>query len=613
MSRQWARWGAVPVVGLVAALAIGGCGDDSATGGGGGGSPDTGALDVGAGSLDSTGPGGGPDAAVDASNPDAASGPDATSGEDGGPTGADAGDSAEGDTASPCPPAPVAPEAGVVSTDAGAVRGAKKTGVLAWKGVPFARPPVGELRWRMPEPPLCWEGVREASSFPPPCLQRDFQVGQPTADAPVIGDEDCLYLNVWAPDAPDAPRPVMVFIHGGGNVGGASSNQAFGVPIFDGQGLVARTGAVLVTIQYRLGPLGFLSLPELPVGPEGGAGNLGILDQVEALRWVQRNIALFGGDPDDVMIFGESAGSVDTCALLASPLAAGLFHRALMQSGGCVAAPLAKSRASGEEYAAAVGCADPADRLACLAGLSPDALLGAVEHPFTGGIAGGSGFGPTIDGWVLLDDPQAVIEAGDHNHVPVVVGANADETQITIPVGTVTPAMVKAALNVFPEPFATQLAALYPPGATPAQAREAWIRATTDAQFLCPARRAARALRQTQTEPVWRYHFTHTAPPKFGAENGAFHGLELMYLFGSVQQLFGGIVATPADDGVVALMQGAWARFAETGDPNGEDLPAWPPYEVAADPYLEIAAPPSAGAGVRSAECDVWDAIVALL
>lgn len=502
-----------------------------------------------------------------------------------------------------------APAPGQVATDRGLVGGVTAGGIASFKGIPYAAPPVGELRWSVPADASCWAGVLSATTFGPPCLQKDFKQGQTAASAELIGTEDCLTLNVWAPAAA-APRPVLVYIHGGGNVAGSASQEVLGVDLFDGASL-AEQDVVVVTLQYRLGPLGFLVLPEL-VGPESGAGNLGLLDQIAALHWVRRNIAAFGGDPENVMIFGESAGAVDVCALVASPLAAGLFHRALLQSGGCAAGTLAERMAHGESYAAAVGC-NGEDRLACLSALSDAELLAPLKHPFTAGLAGQGGFGPTIDGWVLTANPLEVITAGAHNTVPLVLGANEDETKASVVPGSISPAMVEQTLGAFPSPIREQLLALYPPGTTNAEATESWIRATTDAQFICAVRRVARVVRETQDAPVWRYHFTHTAPPTFGGEKGAFHGLELFYVFGAVERLVGGKVATADDKAVAALMQGAWARFARTGDPNGPGLPAWPAYDVSTDPALEISATPGALEGVHSTACDVWDGVAATL
>ena len=253
------------------------------------------------------------------------------------------------------------PSGATVVTDRGAVRGTAAAGVTDWLDIPFAAPPVGPLRWAAPELPACWRGVRSTQAFGPPCPQLD--------NGTVIGSEDCLSLNVWKPAnaKATAPRAVMVFVHGGGNQQGSASNVVSGVTLYDGANL-ARTGdVVVVTVQYRVGALGYLASPSLASGTQP-AGNYGLLDQVAALQWVQGNIGAFGGDPKRVLLFGESAGAVDTCMLVASPLARGLFSRALMESGACGASDTATSERVASDFAQAAGCTG-ADVAACLRAL----------------------------------------------------------------------------------------------------------------------------------------------------------------------------------------------------------------------------------------------------
>lgn len=505
---------------------------------------------------------------------------------------------------------PAAPD--VVHTHLGAVRGHEDGGSWAFLGIPFAAPPVGALRWQTPRDPSCWNDLREAKDYPPACAQKTFEQGQ--ADGVLKGQEDCLYLNVWTPKAPaSAPRPVLFFIHGGGNTQGASSNEASGAKLYDGALLAERGDAVVVTVQYRLGPLGFLALPELSAqAATQSSGNLGLLDQIHGLQWVQKNIAAFGGDAARVMIFGESAGAVNVCALYASPAAKGLFARALMQSGACVAQKLVDAEAAGIAFAKALGCDGTTDRVACLAQLEAKTLVANLKSPLSGGVAGGAGFGPVIDGHVLPAAPLDLIKAGTHNKVPFIVGANANETAPTVPVGTVTPLAVTLALSKFPEPYRSQLLAIYPPGASNAEARASWIRATTDSQFICQARAAARAAKAGQSEPVYRYFFSHTLPGIAGLL-GAFHGLELFYVFQTIERSDYATQATADDTAVTAQLLGYWTRFAATGDPNGSGAVAWPTYDAASDPYLELAAPAKAGQGLRTTACDVWDAALAAM
>lgn len=504
-------------------------------------------------------------------------------------------DEADTDT-DPCSPAAMG-EPGLVMTEGGAVRGERVGDVWAWRGVPFAAPPE---RWQAPEPPECVEPVREATSWPPMCAQAHFD--DPSDEtAELQGDEDCLYLNVWAPAEADAPLPVMVYIHGGGNQQGSSSQQTSGTALFEGDLLAGRGDVVVVTLQYRVGPLGFMVLPSLD-DADGNSGNYGLLDQLRGLEWVRDNIGAFGGDPDNVMVFGESGGAVDTCFLLVSPLGQDLFDRALMQSGACVARTREQRELTSASYAASVGCAD-ADR-ACLEGLSPETLLSEVQPIFSGGLVS-QAWGSHIDGWVLPDDPHAMMQAGEHNHVPFVVGSNADETGLSVT--TATPAMVRGLFASVSEPERSQLLELYPPGTTNAEARQSFVAATTDAQFTCNARRIARDVASGQDEPVYRYFFDHHLDTAAGRYVGAIHGLELFYVFQTLERSEAYEGALPeADVAVSATMLERWTRFAETGMPAGE--PAWPAYD-GTDPSFVIGEVSTVEEGIRDAKCDVWDRV----
>jgi para-nitrobenzyl esterase len=339
----------------------------------------------------------------------------------------------------------------------------------------------------------------------------------------------------------------------------------------------------------------------------GGSGNYGLMDQQLALRWVRDNIARFGGDPQRMLLFGESGGAVDTCAQIASPLAVGLFSSALMQSGGCVATPLADREQEGVDFVAEQGCDDAPDPIACLRGRSPAELVADIESPFSGGLVKSS-FGPTIDGHVLPDAPLAMIEEGKHNAVPLVVGSNADETQLSIlsmPPGAVTPTSFEAFVRLLvPTAQEEQALQLYPPGSTNQQARQSMIRLTSDTQFICGARRIVRAA--SAHGPVWRYDFDHQlAGP--GQLYGAYHGLELIYLFGTLGDA--AYVPTADDLAVRDFMMGAWVQFAATGDPNASGLPTWPAYAVATDPFLRIQPSPSDDLDLRATYCDFWESV----
>jgi para-nitrobenzyl esterase len=442
-------------------------------------------------------------------------------------------------------------------------------------------------------------------TFSAPCPQA-------TDEGDVIGSEDCLYLNVWTPveASPMSSLPVMVFIHGGGNVQGSSSVEAGGARLYDGQLLAERGQVVVVTLQYRLGALGFLAHPGLSAESEQNvSGNYGLLDQIAALQWVQRNIGHFGGDPTRVMIFGESAGAVDTCMLLASPLAAGLFSRALMQSGGCGARPLAERAMEGLEFATAAGCGHAADPLACLRQLDAETLVSAIDtrpvNP-TGTVT--QKFGPNVDGYVLPESPMNALQTGRYNHVPFVIGANADETAL-FGIPPLTEQQYRDIVIQILGPALGELALAQYPVREYGTPRLALIAMTTDAQFVCPCRTIARAAAAAQSPPVFRYFFTQRLSRGAGALLGAFHGLELFYVF---QRL--GVIQTyeptNSDLALQAAMLGYWTRFAATGDPNGSRAVNWPQYDPASDLYLELGTPITAGNGVRTNKCDFWDRVV---
>ncbi len=495
----------------------------------------------------------------------------------------------------------------IVGVEQGQLRGSREGEVVVFRGVPFAAPPVGPLRWRPPEPPAAWPGVRDALEFGPPCPQLDD-------DGKVVGDEDCLQLNLWRPAArtPGELLPVMVFIHGGGHVQGSATVQAGpGKILYDGAELARRGHVVAVTVQYRLGALGYVSIPELDAErADGGSGNLGTLDLVAALQWLRRNLAAFRGDRERVMIFGESAGAVETCMLLVARPAEGLFSSALMESGGCTARKLTSARSSAAELVAAAGCAGAPDVAACLRALPAEQLVLALPSPAS--VTGPQGpFQPVVDGVVIPDDPLDVIASGRHHHVPLVVGANADETGRDAPLLTSEEQYRAAVLTLAggSQLLAGLVLARYPV-ADYDSPRAAYVALTTDAKFVCTARRTVRAARAGQDLPVWRYHF---ARPYRGDSAlleafGAFHGAELPYVFGNLR--IAGYDPPPEEDALSAAMLGAWASLAAHGDPGAVQGVPWPQAASGDDPFLLLDVPVTAGDGVRTSQCDFWDGLL---
>jgi para-nitrobenzyl esterase len=487
--------------------------------------------------------------------------------------------------------------ADVVCTESGAVRGTMSDGVRAFKGIPYAKPPVGPLRFRPPQPADPWQGIRPTDRFGPICPQ----IG---GNNVVEGGEDCLTLNIWTPpQPPSALSPVMVFLTGGGNHGQSGS-------AYDGSLMVQRAGVVFVTYNLRLGVLGFLAHPALDLErPERISGNYGSLDQIEMLQWVRRNIRNFGGDPGRVFLFGTSAGGGNLCALMTSPLAQGLFHGVAMQSSvptGCEVQTLADmEERTGARVAAATQCATATDVAACLRSKTVDQIVSAVR-----GVTDifPRMYGPNVDGHVFPDQPARLIRSRRYTPMPVIIGTTADETRGFLnAVGPVTdPATyAEAVARLFGSHSRDAILGQYPAASFPAP-RAALEAATTDAYFTCTTRRVARLLSSAQDRPVYRYFFTHALENDPRARTGgSSHTLEHRFLFpwtGAYQ---------PSDnerrlqDSMVLY----WSRMARTGDPNGAGNLTWPRYDVETDPYLELAPDMKTGAALRKTQCDFWDTV----
>lgn len=477
-------------------------------------------------------------------------------------------------------------------TSTGAVRGVADGDTVFFGGIPFAAPPIGDLRFRAPAAPACRDEVLDATDFGAPCVQG------------AGGDEDCLTLNVWTPTTTSTtPRPVLFWIHGGANVSGSSGGVVAGHPPYDGEELAIEHDVVVVSANYRLGALGFLVHASL-ADEDGAAGNYALLDQIAALSWVRDEIASFGGDPDRVTVFGQSAGSYDACALYASPLARGLFASAILMSGDCHAPTQAQRATVHARLVAAVGCDDADDVAACLRDLDARALdASGVGQPRSAAPAEMVPFGPTVDGYVLPSSPLAAMEDGDHADVPLIVGSTADEWDLfQSPDSFATCAQVEQAMRDTYSFVASNVIALYP--CDEANPGWAWNDAITDLAFTCPARRAARAVASSGAAPVRRYVFAH------GRESGplsslrAFHGVELSFVFGVVGE--SGDVATDDEEALSTTMKALWAEFAKDGDPTGGALPAWP---TSADDALVIGVEPSVAPAYDEEECDFWDTI----
>lgn len=450
-----------------------------------------------------------------------------------------------------------------VAVDGGDLQGLVADGVRVFKGVPFAASPVGPLRWRAPQAAPVWAGIRTADKFSPVCPQ----IGSyPPESAPEPTSEDCLYLNIWTPAEPAAkPLPVMVWIYGG-----ALENGSASTPLYAGDRF-ARRGVILVTLNYRLGVLGFLALNSLSKESAAGvSGNYGLLDQIAALQWVQRNIGAFGGDAHRVTIFGQSSGSISVSALVASPLAKGLFQRAIGESGGLFEPldlspgfSLAGAEDSGRQFAQRQG----ASTLAQLRAKSASDLL---STPFDAHFV--------VDGYVLKESPFDAYQNHAQNDVDVLVGSNADEGRLFLRKKSVTVANFREVLGAdFPAPLVWLL---HPnPGNTDSDARTSAAAVEGDMRFRWDMWRWARLAAEDGTKHVYYYQFSR--PPPFPSGNpyyglGATHGMEMPYVFDHLDQQ-----AAPwsaKDREIAAVLPEYWANFAKNGDPNGPGLPVWPSF-----------------------------------
>ncbi len=472
-------------------------------------------------------------------------------------------------------PALAAPD---IQISQGALSGADEDGTAVYKGIPFAAPPTGENRWRNPQAAPHWDGVRKADAFGPVCPQA--KVSRAFGSDPLAESEDCLTANVWTPDA-HGKAPVMVWIYGGAFRTGGSA-----APIYDGTDL-AKHGVVVVTFNYRLGWLGFLGHPALAAEAAGApSGNYGLMDQIAALKWVQANIAAFGGDPSNVTIFGESAGGMSVNDLMASPLARGLFHKAISESGLGLnqMATRSEAEASGEALAKRFHAeGDNAAVLAKLRSLTVAQLLGDQKD-----LSEARGTSPFVDGQVLPEEPAALFAKGQIARAAYIAGSNSNEATLIKAIGTTRESMFAA----FGDKLAAARAVYEKDGKLSDD--DFFHEIFGDALFASAAHALA-GFNAKAGEPAYVYNFRYVATRLRSFTDGVGHGGEIPYIFGvRGMKAGGGMMArladavTPDDLAVVAMMQDYWTNFAKTGDPNGGTLPAWPKFSLAAPQTLVI-------------------------
>ena len=492
-----------------------------------------------------------------------------------------------------------------IQTANGPVFGKLANNTRQFLGIPFAKAPVGALRFRAPQPVEDWTTTLNATQPPSPCPQK-----LPIVNL-VVGSEDCLKINVFTPNpAPVHPRAVMVWIYGGGfSVGGSMDDNP--------ATMVAKTGIVAVTFNYRLGPFGFLALPELAKeDPYGSTGDQGLEDQLAALKWVHNNIVRFGGNPNNVTIFGESAGGISVCAQMASPLSSGLFEKAITESGPCnLAAPsLSQAEAQGEQYLKALGCNVASQYLTCLDSKPVDQLLNTMPPDPTFIFNRSVNWFPTQDGHFLPAITLAAFREGHYKHIPTIVGANKDEGTLFVYLAYDAQGRALASSQ-----WAGELNDYFGPNLGPKVAREypmssypspefAFGQAIGDAVLACPAVESAAGASKYQ--PVYEYEYSNPDNTfilaKPGDVLGAFHSSELPYVFGTSVESTGTTNFSPQEAQLSMDMMDAWVQFAKTGNPSTPAL-VWPRLKELGGSYMDFNTPaPRVKTDMMSNTCSFW-------
>ncbi|MFA5879817.1 MAG: carboxylesterase/lipase family protein [Candidatus Margulisiibacteriota bacterium] len=490
----------------------------------------------------------------------------------------------------------------IINLDSGPISGMQKNGLKIYLGIPYAAPPIGKLRWQAPKAVKPWKKVKSCIAFSASCPQsKGENVGKTS--------EDCLYLNVWTPAKKANEKfAVMVWIHGGGwSCGSASSTGDGGSDIFGYNGAkLAKKGVVFVSFNYRLGPFGFFAHPQLALeSSRGTMGNYGFMDQIALLKWVKRNISKFGGDPNNVTIFGESAGSAAVSLHMISPYSQGLFHRGISESGGPCGLEYIMKQADyqmqnaiidSQKLVKALKCDQTKDPIKAMRAKSSTEIIKAYPFslaPFSSGLK----FGPVADGDIIPDNPQKLYQMGKSFDLPLIIGSNADEGNLFYQAMSV--AKYKDWLKLNFGQHADEVFSMFP-AAKDEDVRLAFDRLISVAAFTEPARFVARS-RDGRKAKTYLYHFTRVIPTDFGRLVGAGHAMDIFYVFGIVDTKKG---FPEADVELSNKMMDYWVNFAKTGDPNSPGLPLWLAYETKTDQNIEFGDTIKINKHLLKKECD---------
>lgn len=466
----------------------------------------------------------------------------------------------------------------IVECKYGRIKGREENGVYIWRGIPYASPPVGSLRYRPPLPPSSWSGVREAFQFAPSCPQ------PPNAFSTILGEdnklnmsEDCLYLNIWSHGVSGKPRPVMVYIHGGGFWFDSSSNS-----FYEGSSFASEGDIVFVSINYRLGPFGFLHMNQIGNEAYSAAGNCGLLDQVEALKWIKDNISAFGGDPEQITIMGESAGAMSVALLMAMPAAKGLFQKAILQS---YPGDIIKTSEEATVLATKMLELIKAGNVSMLETVSVEALLNAFTSLRSSSQLTPAVLQPCIDGRTLPLNPIQAIQSGYSNNIPVLIGTTKDEFNLHVAVNPNLDVASYEQIRLFTEnnlPLWSAVSGCYLENCkTDHQITNAMLSAITDFRFMIPSIQFAEA-QANHEAPVWMYRFDWETP-SFDSKLGACHFLDVPFVFNRLEHPAAVTLTgkSSSRQHLASQMHHAWIAFARNGDPNSSASPIhWPRYDL---------------------------------